>query len=1074
MKEQEIKITLIGDAKTGKTSLLKRLKEDTFQPDEAPTDGINIVDIDFGVCDTFREQKSIHGITGHFWDFGGQEMMQATHQFFLTKRSIYILVLHANNDANNPALIRNWVKQISLTGGNSPVIVVANQLDTNPNFDFANKRELRDEFPQIKVFLKVSCKENTNIGRFKNELAEIISTVELFQPAIPESWMKVKNRLQEETRQKCYVDEARFLEVCHDAQLTDREEQKLVIRFLNEIGLILHFDHINLSEYYVLDPYWITYGAYQILTSKYAGSQKGIVVLEKLEYIVNEEEDKNASYQPVHFKKIRYSPNERRFLIDMLHAFKICIRTPDGSRFIIPDLLDTTEPETEANPIRNSENTIRFAYEYDYLPKSVLPNMIIETYSILNNMWRTGCILQKDNCKALITNYQNMISIVVVGEHKQRLVFLSFIRDRIDAINHQLNINPKRMIPLPGVKNGYADYERLRIRKEKGKTDFIFDEDLPTEKRFSISSLLEGISKVSDVKKIPYEISNFESLRYENYAYVDKTRFIEKLENDDAKYHFFVRPRKFGKSLFLSMLFHYYDICAAEKFDVLFGDLYIGKNPTPKRNDYFVLNFDFSGIDTNSIKGFNSSLLGKIKSATQRFFIEHKNLISNYNEHISRVWNLENTPACLEFIFNVVKSFGKKLFVVIDEYDHFANDMIASGSYLGEDNYKKTVWAGSQIRDFYETLKANSKTVVDKMFITGITPVMLDDITSGFNISSNLSNDVRYNEMLGFTEDEVEFLIDECGIERERITINREFLYNGYSFHKDADNKLYNSSMIINLLYKAKTSNGIIKELMNDNLKTDYGRIKNLLYKPVNIEKLEEIIELNIIPAEVSTKFSIDNIHDTKNFLSLLYYMGLLTIDNERGMPMLKIPNYSIKTIYWEYMENIIMERNPGMAYNQKSIFESLIKMAYDNDYLPFFDDFHKNFVSQISNIDLENFSEKNVKFLLLSILFQNNIYLPLSETENSSGYSDIYLQRRNLYPRVQIDWVWEIKYIKGKDVRKKALIESKKKEAITQLQRYQTSNLFKDRTDVRYLAVVFVGKKSYIIQEIKKHYETE
>jgi len=500
MKLNEIKIILIGDANTGKTSLLKRLKEDTFQTDEAPTDGINIVDIDFGVCDTFKEQKSIHGITGHFWDFGGQEMMQATHQFFLTKRSIYILVLHANYDANNAAQIRSWVKQIRGIGGNSPIIVVANQLDTNPNFDFVNKRELRDEFPQIKCFLKISCKENTNLDLFKNELAEIIPTVELLNTEIPESWMTVKNRLKAETGQKYFLNEARFLEICNDAGLTDREGQKNVIRFLHDIGLALHFDAINLSDYYVLNPYWITYGAYQILTSTYAGNMKGIVEMDQLDYIVNEEKDKNGSYQPADYKKIKYSPSDRRFLIDMLHEFKLCFRTPDGNRFIVPDLLDPTEPETITNPIRNLERSIQFVYEYDYLPKSTMPCIMVETHPMTVNRWRTGCVLRKNGCEALVTYYQNRIFIIVTGEYKKKREFMAVIRNIIDSINDKLGSKPIALIPLPGTTGGFALYERLLKREKDGKAYYIHDEDMPTEKQFLISELLEGIAGKDEVR----------------------------------------------------------------------------------------------------------------------------------------------------------------------------------------------------------------------------------------------------------------------------------------------------------------------------------------------------------------------------------------------------------------------------------------------------------------------------------------------------------------------------------------------------------------------------------------------
>jgi hypothetical protein len=324
--------------------------------------------------------------------------------------------------------------------------------------------------------------------------------------------------------------------------------------------------------------------------------------------------------------------------------------------------------------------------------------------------------------------------------------------------------------------------------------------------------------------------------------------------------------------------------------------------------------------------------------------------------------------------------------------------------------------------------------------------------------------------MLGFTEEEVEFVRQEAGIDKSLIKADMEFLYNGYLFHINAKKKLYNPSLIHYFFYELIDEGEKIKNLNDDNLKTDYGRIKRLLRKTENIEKLEQIIEYGHVPSEVTARFSIDKIHETKNFLSLLYYMGLVTIakGEKSGEPLLKIPNYSSKTMYWEYMENIIMERNPEMRYDPSLIYGSLGSMAFDGDYQPFFESFQKKFLSNISNNDLKNFSEKNVKFLLLSILFQTNYYLPISETENSVGYTDIYLQRRsNLYPKILSDWVWEMKYIKEVDARKKSLISGKKKEAMEQLQRYKNSNLFKDRNDVRYLAVVFIGKKKYEIVEM-------
>ena len=189
--------------------------------------------------------------------------------------------------------------------------------------------------------------------------------------------------------------------------------------------------------------------------------------------------------------------------------------------------------------------------------------------------------------------------------------------------------------------------------------------------------------------------------------------------------------------------------------------------------------------------------------------------------------------------------------------------------------------------------------------------------------------------------------------------------------------------------------------------------------------------------------------------------------DENAGDTLLKIPNYSTKTMYWEYMENIISERNPDMIVDPSVIIDGLRTMTFNDDYIQFFEDFHKNFVSKISISDLENFSEKNVKFLLLGIIFQSGYFIPISELENSDGYSDIYLQRRNdIYPKITTDWIWELKYIKQAESRNKKLFESMKKDAKEKLHRYKKSNLFKNRTDVRYLAVIFTGKTNYWIEE--------
>jgi hypothetical protein len=242
-------------------------------------------------------------------------------------------------------------------------------------------------------------------------------------------------------------------------------------------------------------------------------------------------------------------------------------------------------------------------------------------------------------------------------------------------------------------------------------------------------------------KRLPYDNSNFEKIRMEGYVYVDKMRFIELLEQEDNNKLFFVRPRKFGKSLFLSMLTHYYDVCRADKFDILFGDLYIGKHPTPKHNELMVINFNFSGIDTTSQEGFALTFTANIRESVRDFIIDHKNILPDYTALNDKLDSLTAIADITGLAFYTAKSKQRKVFAIIDEYGHFANDFIALGTAEGVAFYKQNIRANGIVRDFYETLKDKSKDVIDRIMLTGITPIMLDDLTSGFNVATNLSLD---------------------------------------------------------------------------------------------------------------------------------------------------------------------------------------------------------------------------------------------------------------------------------------------------------------------------------------------
>jgi hypothetical protein len=414
-----------------------------------------------------------------------------------------------------------------------------------------------------------------------------------------------------------------------------------------------------------------------------------------------------------------------------------------------------------------------------------------------------------------------------------------------------------------------------------------------------------------NIKRLPYGTSNFGKLITENYAYIDKTGFIEELENESNPYQFFIRPRKFGKSLFFSILDHYYDVNKSSDFEKLFGNLYIGQHPTPRHNSYLVMQFNFSGLKTDTVEHFAIDFDRNIEYSVQNFLSKYAHLFSNAGELISKIDDTHPGSGALRLAYQATLETGNRIFVIIDEYDHFANDLIAMGTHLGDDVYRRMIRANGLVRDFYETLKIGTSDVVDRIFITGISPVMMDDLTSGFNIAANLTLNLRYNEMMGFTQEEVNSLMEETGIDPTLVNVDMEMYYDGYLFHKDGENRVYNPSMILyffnQILEEKKTPENII----DDNLKTDYGRLQRLVQNEQNREKLIEIVRSNGIIADIIPKFSIDRLPDNKYFVSLLFYMGLLTIDKyEKGRMYLKIPNYSIQTVYWEYIEQLTLDRN--------------------------------------------------------------------------------------------------------------------------------------------------------------------
>ncbi|MDR3342058.1 MAG: ATP-binding protein, partial [Treponema sp.] len=521
----------------------------------------------------------------------------------------------------------------------------------------------------------------------------------------------------------------------------------------------------------------------------------------------------------------------------------------------------------------------------------------------------------------------------------------------------------------------------------------------------------------TNIKRLPYGLCNFEDLITENYGYVDKTRYIALLEQENNPYQIFIRPRKFGKSLFFSLLSCYYDINYADKFNSLFGGLYIGQHPTPNRNGYAMLKFDFSGINTSSAETLRVSFYDKVRGNLLDFVSTYGYLFPNADSEMKIIQETVQSTSALITLYRMVKAAGVKLFVIIDEYDHFANDLIALGTTIGDDVYHRMVQANGMVRDFYEVLKDGTKSVVKRIFITGISPVMLNDLTSGFNIADNLTLDVQYNEMLGFTQDEVNAIMGETGVNPEYINVNMERYYNGYLFNEDGAYRVYNPAMVLYFFNQILKGKQAPEKIVDDNNRTDYARLQRLVQNDRNRETLLEIVKGNGIIANIASQFSIDEMYNDDYFISLLFYMGLLTIDTAiEGDIRLKIPNYSIQTLYWEYIERLTRDLNTEVSINVREQSAAIRELAYRGNPVPYLEYISKNIFSRLSNRDLIGFDEKYIKIMLLNGLFQSNLYEPVTEREIDQGYLDMYLQRNPRLPDVKYEWVWELKYLKKED----------------------------------------------------------
>ena len=390
------------------------------------------------------------------------------------------------------------------------------------------------------------------------------------------------------------------------------------------------------------------------------------------------------------------------------------------------------------------------------------------------------------------------------------------------------------------------------------------------------------------LKRLPNGISNYEKLIEDGYYYVDKTMYIEKLELLSNPTIMFLRPRKFGKTLFTSVLENYYDVLKSDKFEELFGGTYIGKNPTKIKNSYHILKFNFSGINTETeettMKGFKNSVVESIKLFVGRY---------NIDFYINPEQESEEILDSLFTAFSLQKA-SEKIYAIIDEYDHFANELLS----FNTKQFKNLVSKNGRVRKWYEILKKGTETVVDRIFITGVAPITLDSLTSGFNISKDITRDERFNEMFGFTRQEVIDLMNIQNLskeEQEKILPIMKENYDGYRFALNAKEKMYNSNMCLYLLSDYIGLGRMPESLIDVNIASDYSKLSKMISICKGEQKksiMEKTISGEGIVSEIIEKFNPEIGFGDQELISMLFYLGYLTISGDRlGRPELKIPN---------------------------------------------------------------------------------------------------------------------------------------------------------------------------------------
>ena len=592
---------------------------------------------------------------------------------------------------------------------------------------------------------------------------------------------------------------------------------------------------------------------------------------------------------------------------------------------------------------------------------------------------------------------------------------------------------------------------------------------------------------------IPYGMADFRAIRREGFLYVDKTRFVRELE--DERYAFFLRPRRFGKTCWLSVLEHYYDRTRKDDFEALFAGTNIGCEPTAKRSSYAVLRLNFSAF---------SKRLSTLEERFEEYCCTRLRGMLATNADVfpetlaNRILALPTLGGQLNELFLHAERLDVRLFLLIDEYDNFANTILAGE---GETAYRQLTHGSGFFRDFFATVKAGTDSGnLERLFITGVSPVTLDDVTSGFNIGINISFRKKYNDMVGFTEKEVRKLVEtyqKAGVFDEEVDdamdVMREW-YNGYRFAKGATEDVYNTDMVLYYLLHSIPNEEGPDDLIDTNVRVDYTKLRHLVVvnraatlaaeqaadaEPPrrvsnadelldatalrlngNFDVLREVMAFGRVDSALPPSFPMDQLGQRENFLTLLHCFGLLSIrEVAEGRARLGVPNQTVRQLMYGYLRDAY--RDVGVFSIDLLKFESLIwAMARDGEWRPAVD-YLANAVRRQTSVRDYVQGERLLQGFLAAYLGASSYFVFHTEQELGKGYADMVLTPlTERHPTLRHGFVVELKYLKRSD-ESAALEEAALQAARAQLRGYLADErLGEQHPSVRYtgIALVFRG----------------